>query len=130
MKRQQKQLSLAVGAALLGVTGLDSLAARAQDNVYFSNSDPGQAKSVADWGVDTAWPNFDNVRLSVANIEASNIDTFRVAFDPGQPLVQNSDGSYSLNSTAKSNVDSDRERPGHRTCSAARCPVGRASSIT
>jgi autotransporter-associated beta strand protein len=75
------------------------------DAVNFITSDPGVTKSVATWGVDTAWPNSDNVRQSIANIGQSNVDEVRLTFDLAQPLVQNADGTFSLNATAKSEVD-------------------------
>jgi autotransporter-associated beta strand protein len=79
--------------------------ASGSDTVSFNPSDPGVTKSVATWGVDTAWPNYDNVRQSVANIGQANVDEVRLTFDLAQPLVQNADGTFSLNTTAKSEVD-------------------------
>ena len=81
------------------------LTLRAQNTVFFSPSDPGQTKSVAEWGVDTAWPSFDNVRQSIAHIGAANIDVVRLTFHPAYPLTPNGDGSYSLSATAKGFID-------------------------
>ncbi len=91
-------------AALLGITFLPG-AAMAQSTINFSTSDAGVTKSVATWGVDTAWPSYDNVRLSVANMGQSNVDEVRVTFHPGQALFDNGNGTYSLNATSKGYVD-------------------------
>lgn len=58
-------------------------------------------KSVAEWGVDTAWPSYDNVRLSVDNIGVDNVDVVRVNFYLEEAL--NPDGT--LNETAKGLID-------------------------
>ncbi|MFT3786307.1 MAG: RICIN domain-containing protein [Tepidisphaeraceae bacterium] len=63
-------------------------------------------KSVAEWGVDTAWPSYDNVRQSIASIGAAHVDTVRVTFEPNQALVDNGNGTFSLNAAAKANIDS------------------------
>jgi hypothetical protein len=62
-------------------------------------------KSVAEWGVDTAWPSFDNVRQSVANLGASNVDVVRLTFHPAHPLTDNGDGTFELSATAKGFID-------------------------
>ena len=71
----------------------------------FSTSDAGQTKSVAEWGIDTALNHFDNVRQSVANMGANNVDVVRLTFNPVEPLVANGDGTYSLNQANKNDVD-------------------------
>jgi hypothetical protein len=62
MTKQQWKLCDAVAIAMLSLCGAAPIATRAQHTVAFSTSDPGDTKSVAEWGVDTAWPGFDNVR--------------------------------------------------------------------
>ena len=104
-RRQRAGIFSATGLAMLGIYQEMPTAGFAQNTVYFSASDPGVTKSVADWGIDTAWPNSDNVRLSVSNIGASNVDFVRMTFHPGQPLVLNPDSTYSLNATAKGYAD-------------------------
>lgn len=99
MSKQQRKILLM--CATLAVPTIVA----AQNTVYFSTSDAGVTKSVAEWGVDTAWPSYDNVRLSVANIGQSNVDVVRVTFHPGQALIANPDGTYSLNATARGYMD-------------------------
>lgn len=77
----------------------------AQNTVAFNINAQGVTKSVAEWGVDTAWPSFDNVRQSIAHIGANNVDLFRLTFHPAYPLSDNGDGTYSLSSTAKGFID-------------------------
>jgi hypothetical protein len=82
-----------------------SLASYAQNTVSFSINSPGITKSVAEWGVDTAWPSYDNVRQSIAHIGANNVDVYRLTFHPAYPLSDNGNGSYSLSATAKGFID-------------------------
>ncbi|MCA9136646.1 MAG: hypothetical protein KDB00_07800, partial [Planctomycetales bacterium] len=67
--------------------------------------DPGAVgdgtKSVEEWGVDTAWPSYDNVRRSVENIGLGNVDVVRVNFFLEEAL--NPDGS--LTASAKGLID-------------------------
>ena len=88
---------------LLG--SLLSLPVHAQNTVFFSTGAQGQTKSVAEWGVDTAWPSYDNVRQSIAHIGANNVDVYRLTFHPAHPLTDNGNGTYSLSSTAKGFID-------------------------
>lgn len=79
--------------------------------IYFSASDVGVDRSVAEWGVDAAWPDYNNVRQSVANIGPANVDFVRIAaFDTAQPLIDNGNGTFSLTQTSKDFVDLYLER--------------------
>lgn len=82
-----------------------SVGVQAQHTVTFSVNDRGQTKSVAEWGVDTAWPSFDNVRQSVENIGADNVDVVRLTFYPGQPVTTSRGGGLVLSDTAKGLID-------------------------
>jgi hypothetical protein len=86
---------------MLGAT----LAAWAANTIYFSPSAAGITKSVPSWGVDTAWPNFDNVRQSIEHIGPENVDVVRLTFHPAHPLTPNGDGTYELSATAKGFID-------------------------
>jgi autotransporter-associated beta strand protein len=92
----------ALAVATLAVAGAPAFA---QQTVNFATSSAGVTKSVAEWGVDTAWPNYDNVRLSVAHMKQASVDTVRLTFVTEQPLVDNGNGTYSLNATAKASID-------------------------
>ncbi|MBX3432263.1 MAG: RICIN domain-containing protein [Pirellulales bacterium] len=95
--------SLAV--ALTGFASLTGGTASAVNTIFFSPSAPGVTKSVATWGVDTAWPSYDNVRLSVEHMGAANVDVVRLTFHPGYPLTDNGNGTYSLSATARGFID-------------------------
>jgi autotransporter-associated beta strand protein len=103
---RHRHIARAISAAVLGVYGAAANVARAADAVSFSTSNTGTTKSVAAWGVDTAWPNFDNVRQSIQWIGVNNIEEFRVTFEPSQPLVDNGNGTYSLNASAQATINS------------------------
>lgn len=47
--------------------------------------DPG--KSVETWGVDTAWPDERNIRLSVSHMGVENVDVVRMNFFVDEPLT-------------------------------------------
>ncbi len=98
---QQSTLSI----VLLALFSAAPWSVRAANTLYFSPSDVGVTKSVAEWGVDTAWPSYDNVRLSIAHMGQTNVDTVRLTFYTDQPLVDNGNGTFSLNNAAKNLID-------------------------
>ena len=61
--------------------------------LFDPNADGDPAKSVQEWGVDTAWPSDFNFRQSVENIGLENVDVVRVNFYLEHAL--NSDGTLS-----------------------------------
>ena len=81
------------------------LTASALNTITFNPSDPGVDKSVATWGVDTAWPDPTNVRLSFEHIGHSNVDIARVAFYPSEPMVHVGEGVFGLSTAAKAAID-------------------------
>ena len=80
-------------------------AALAQTTINFSVNDPGVTKSVATWGVDTAWANYDNARQSIEHIGIDNVDIVRVLVYVDEPLVDLGGGNYGLTNAAKSKID-------------------------
>ena len=46
----------------------------------------GETKSIAQWGVDTAWPSADNMRQGIEHMGADQIDVVRVNFYIDEPL--------------------------------------------
>ena len=84
---------------LLGVCSVLPVTVRGQNTVYFSTSDAGQMKSISDWGVDTAWPSADNMRLSMAHMGVDQIDVVRLNFYVDEPLEAN--GEIGPNSKAR-----------------------------
>ena len=54
--------------------------------VPYSVTDPGTSK-LALWGLDTAWPNENNMRRGISFMGASQVDVVRASFQPTLPLV-------------------------------------------
>lgn len=54
--------------------------------VEFSVNDEGEAFPIF-WGLDTAWPDENNIRRGVAFMGAENVDVVRASFQPTLPLV-------------------------------------------
>lgn len=88
--------------------------ARAGNTIYSSPSAESVERSVAEWGVDAAWPDFNNVRQIVANIGPCNVDFVRIAAaDTAQPFVDDGDGTHSLPQISKDFVDLYLGRAAH-----------------
>ncbi|QDU57354.1 Ricin-type beta-trefoil lectin domain protein [Aeoliella mucimassa] len=79
------------------------------NTIEFSPTAVGESKSVGTWGVDTAWPNYDNVRQSIENIGRSNVDIVRMLVYVDEPLVDLGSGNYELNAAAKAKVNQHLE---------------------
>lgn len=86
---------------LVSAVVLAPRAAQAINTIFFSPSDAGVTRSVPTWGVDTAWPNFDNVRQGFANIGVSNVGVVRVPVLLSQPLISTGGGNFDLSVGAK-----------------------------
>ena len=66
---------------LVGVFLLSAISIQAQDNtVFFSTDDPGVSKSIAEWGFDTAWDNWDNGHRSAIYMGQPQVDVVRASF--------------------------------------------------
>lgn len=91
--------------AVLSCYALNAVPALAVNTINFSPTAPGIDKSVPVWGVDTAWPNFDNVRQSIHHIGPSNVEIARVLVYFDEPLVNLGGGNFELNASAKAKVD-------------------------
>lgn len=102
MKCKSKHPCRAVGLAVVALWPAVSFA---QHTVSFSPSAEGITKSVATWGVDTAWPSFDNVRQSIANMGQANVDEVRLTFYTDEPLIDNGNGTFSLGANTRSRLD-------------------------
>ncbi|MCA9297589.1 MAG: hypothetical protein KDA28_00900, partial [Phycisphaerales bacterium] len=60
----------------------------AMHTITFDVAGPGDpSRSVPQWGVDAAWPSFDNVRVSVDLIGEDHVDIFRMNFYLTEPLT-------------------------------------------
>ena len=75
------------------------------NTITFDPNDAGVDKSVPTWGVDAAWPNFDNVRQSIEHIGQDNVDAVRVLVYFDEPLENLGRGNFGLNAAAKAKVD-------------------------
>jgi hypothetical protein len=98
-------MAVRITVVVLSLCSQLPMAARAVNTVYFSTSDAGVSKSVATWGVDTAWPNYDNVRLSIANIGQNNVEVVRLPVFADQPLVYLGRNKWGLTDEAKAGID-------------------------
>jgi hypothetical protein len=76
---------------LLAVSSWMPIIAHAQNTVYFNTTAAEQTKSIANWGVEVAWVNADNMRQSIANMGASQIDLIAGNFYLDEPLQANGD---------------------------------------
>ena len=96
--------------ALAGRSALATLAtlalllagtASAQDRtVLFGSADAGVSKAITEWGLDTAWPSYDNMRRGVIYMGADQVDLVRVTFPMNAPVVNGQLTSAQLNDVA------------------------------
>jgi len=62
----------------------------AQDHtVAFSTTDPGVTRSSTNWGLDTCWPNYDNMLRGLIFMGTNNVNIVRVGFFVDAPLTNN-----------------------------------------
>lgn len=105
------RLSLRIAILLVaGCCSLGAASSEAVNTISFSPSSAGVDKSVPLWGVDTAWPDFNNVRQTIEHIGQSNIDVARVLVYFDEPLVSFGRGNFGLNAAAKSKIDVHLDR--------------------
>jgi hypothetical protein len=104
MRRQRKNATNYWQTALCLCLVLGS-SAEAQNTIFFSVNDPGVVKSVPVWGVDTAWPNFDNVRQSVEHIGQSRVGAVRIPVYIDEPLVEVVRDEFGLSNAAMAKID-------------------------
>ncbi len=86
---KQRNIFGIASVALLCLYRLMPMTADAQNTVYFSTSAAGQTKSIAQWGVEVVDDSSDNMRQSIANMGANNIDVIATNFFVDQPLQAN-----------------------------------------
>ena len=99
--------------AALGLAG----PIRAQDHtILFSVSDAGINRAITNWGLDTAWPSFDNMQRGLIYMGTNNVNIVRVgAFmdsqltnndvSPGDKATMQSMGNLALMATAATKWD-------------------------
>ncbi len=82
-------LSRATALALIAAFGvLHSGPVRAQDrSIVFGVADTGVSKAITEWGLDTAWPSYDNMRRGVIYMGQDQVDLVRVVFPMNAPVV-------------------------------------------
>jgi hypothetical protein len=62
----------------------------AQDHtILFSTSDPGVTAAITNWGLDTCWPNYDNMLRGLLFMGTNNVTIVRVGFFVDAPLTNN-----------------------------------------
>ena len=76
----------AFSLALLALAA--SAPAAAQDRtLLFGTADAGVSKAITEWGLDTAWPSYDNMLRGVAYMGQDQVDFVRVSFPVNAQLV-------------------------------------------
>jgi hypothetical protein len=62
----------------------------AQDHtVVFNTADPGVNRGITNWGLDTGWPNFDNMQRGLIFMGTNTVNLVQVAFEMNAPLTNN-----------------------------------------
>ena len=73
----------------------------AQDRiVLFGTGDAGVSKAITEWGLDTAWPSYNNMRRGVAYMGQDQVDLVRVVFPMNAPVVGGALTTAQLNDVA------------------------------
>ena len=57
--------------------------------VTFSTIDPGASFAITNWGLDTCWPNSDNMQRGLIYMGTNNVNIVRVGFFVDSPLTNN-----------------------------------------
>jgi hypothetical protein len=77
-------------SALIIWSALLASPVRAQDHtIAFSTSDAGVSTVITNWGLDTCWPNFDNMQRGLIYMGTNNVKIVRVGFFVDAPLTNN-----------------------------------------
>ncbi|MCP5547392.1 MAG: RICIN domain-containing protein [Akkermansiaceae bacterium] len=88
LRPETQKTPLRYSVALLLFTLASAFPSPAQDrDVVFETTDPGEAKSIATWGLDTAWLSEVNVRRGVVFMGQPQVDVIRFSFTGDWPLV-------------------------------------------
>lgn len=74
-------------ATVYFVTALSGTAVGADRTVPFSTSDPGVTRLLAQWGLDLAWRDGNNVRRGAAFTGADKVDVVRISFTGTAPVI-------------------------------------------
>ncbi len=75
--------------------------AAAQDRtVLFGTADAGVSKAITEWGLDTAWPSYDNMRRGVIYMGQDQVDLVRVVFPMNAEVVNGQLTAAQLNDVA------------------------------
>src|ERR1051326_4612118 len=62
----------------------------AQDHtILFNTSDPGVSRAVTNWGLDTGWASYDNMRRGLTFMGTNNVTLVQVVFEMNAPLTNN-----------------------------------------
>jgi len=71
--------------------------AHAQD-VHFEFDGEGETRAMTEWGIDTAWPSYENVQQSIYHMGADQVNVVRLNYFLDEPLDEN--GEIGPNSRA------------------------------
>ncbi len=67
-------------ALLALVAALPALAWAQDRTILFGVADAGVSKAITEWGLDTAWPSYDNMYRGIAYMGQDQVDVVRIAF--------------------------------------------------
>jgi len=88
-----------LGILLILCASALTTAVRAQDRtVVFGTEDPGESKAITEWGLDTAWNDWNNLRRGAIFMGVDQVDYVRIAFPMDEQLVG---GELSANNKAE-----------------------------
>lgn len=82
-----KRSRTAILCIIITLSALIPLSALGQNIITFRTDDPGQTKAIATWGIDTAWPSPDNMRIGLAEMGVDQTDSVRMCFYVDDPLT-------------------------------------------
>lgn len=123
---RQSSVSCFARAAWLGVlfTLTVPYSLFAQDHtVTFSTTDPGVTRSIANWGLDTCWPSYDNMQRGLLYMSTNKVNVVRVGFFVDSQLANND-----VSNGDKSNMQTMANYAGMATA-ATRWDMNLASSV-
>jgi hypothetical protein len=80
---------------------------RAQDHtVTFNTTDPGVTRSITNWGLDTGWPNYDNMYRGLLYMGSNTVNLVQVTFEMFAPVTNDITPQMKLDLTNMVNLAS------------------------
>ncbi|TAK94034.1 MAG: ricin-type beta-trefoil lectin domain protein, partial [Verrucomicrobia bacterium] len=84
-----------------------TLRVQAQDHtVTFNTTDPGITRSITNWGLDTGWPNYDNMYRGLVFMGTNTVNLVQVVFEMFSPVTNDITPQMKLDLTNMVNLAS------------------------